>query len=74
MYAAGIWSASNERMHGTAVDSEEGIEGEWLPLRRGEWALGFERAVQRCGEILNRHLPARDRNPNEIQDELIIKP
>ncbi len=42
-------------------------------LHRGEWAVGFEKAVHLCGEILQKHLPASDRNPNEICDELIIK-
>lgn len=42
-------------------------------LHRGQWATGFEQAIQLCGEILQKQLPAADRNPNEITDELIIK-
>jgi putative membrane protein len=42
-------------------------------LHRGEWVTGFEQAIQLCGEILAKHLPAGDRNPNEITDQLIIK-
>jgi putative membrane protein len=43
-------------------------------LRRGEWAIGFERAIERCGEILATHLPSSADNPNEYRDELIIRP
>jgi putative membrane protein len=42
-------------------------------LHRGEWVQGFEKAIERCGEILSVQMPAQSRNPNEIHDELIIK-
>ena len=42
-------------------------------LRQGDWAMGFEKAIEKCGEILSKHLPAGPKNPNEITDHLIIK-
>lgn len=44
-----------------------------MHLRQGEWTEGFEKAIQRCGEILKTHLPATDNDTNEISDRLIIK-
>jgi putative membrane protein len=42
-------------------------------LKQGQWTLGFEKAIQRCGEILKTNLPAGSSNPNEISDAPIIK-
>lgn len=42
-------------------------------LRSKEWVLGFQKAIERSGEVLAKHLPAGPHNPNEISDQLIIK-
>jgi putative membrane protein len=42
-------------------------------LKKGEWVDGFEKSIQRCGEILSAHLPASASNVNEISDRIIIK-
>jgi putative membrane protein len=43
-------------------------------LHRNEWVLGFTKAIEKCGEVLAKHLPAGPHNPNEVSDQLIIKP
>lgn len=43
-----------------------------LHLKRNEWVLGFQKAVEKCGQILQKHLPA-SHSANEISDHLIIK-
>jgi putative membrane protein len=41
-------------------------------LREGRAVEGLEAAVRRCGEILARHLPAAERNPNELPNRLVV--
>jgi putative membrane protein len=45
-------------------------------LRRGSAAdavNGLEAAVRRCGEILARHVPAPDRNPDELSNRVVLE-
>lgn len=41
-------------------------------FKRGQVALGFEKAIQRAGEILKAKLPAQHKNQNELPNHLII--
>jgi putative membrane protein len=41
-------------------------------IRSGRLGEGLVEAVQRCGEILGRHVPPSARNPNELPDHLIV--
>jgi putative membrane protein len=41
-------------------------------LRDGRALEGLEAAVRRCGEILERHLPAPERDPNELANRLVV--
>ncbi len=43
-------------------------------LQRNEWVPGFKEAIEKCGEVLAKQLPAGAQNPNEVSDQLIIKP
>ena len=43
-------------------------------LRRGEAAVGFTAAIGLCGEVLAEHFPARDDNPNELSDSVVVLP
>ncbi len=42
-------------------------------LREGRAVEGLEAAVRRCGEILTRHLPAPERNPNELPNAVVLQ-
>lgn len=52
---------------------QEVIDALTTHLKKGEWALGFETSVHRCGEILKANLPAAEPNKNELSDRVIIK-
>lgn len=41
-------------------------------LKRGDAATGFVDAVAVCGGVLARHFPPAPRNPNEIEDKLVV--
>lgn len=41
-------------------------------LKRGAWAEGFEKAIARCGEILEKAAPGGDHR-NELANSLVIK-
>jgi putative membrane protein len=41
-------------------------------IRSGSLGEGLVEAVQRCGEILEQHVPPSSRNPNELPDHLIV--
>ena len=42
-------------------------------LRRGDAVDGLEAAIRRCGEILARHVPAPDRNPDELANRVVLE-
>jgi len=45
-------------------------------LRRGDAVNavnGLEAAIRRCGEILARHVPAPDRNPDELANRVVLE-
>ena len=42
-------------------------------LRSGAGAVGLENAVRRCGELLARHLPPADVNPDELPNAVVIE-
>ena len=45
-------------------------------LRRGSAAdavNGLEAAIRRCGEILAHHVPAPDRNPDELSNRIVLE-
>lgn len=45
-------------------------------LRRGgadDAVNGLEAAIRRCGEILARHVPAPDRNPDELSNRIVLE-
>jgi putative membrane protein len=42
-------------------------------LREGRAVEGLEAAVRRCGEILDRHVPAPSRNPDELPNALVLE-
>ena len=42
-------------------------------LRRGEAARGLVTAVERCGEILAAHLPAPERDPDELPNAVVLE-
>ena len=41
-------------------------------FRRGEWRSGAVQAVTRAGELLARHFPAGESNPNELPDQPLV--
>lgn len=41
-------------------------------IKQGEFAKGFVKAIERCGEIVKPHFPPGRLNPNELVDRLII--
>jgi len=41
--------------------------------RSADAASGLEAAIQRCGEILARHVPAPDRNLNELPNRIVLE-
>ncbi|MCX5740032.1 MAG: TPM domain-containing protein, partial [Proteobacteria bacterium] len=45
-----------------------------LRTGRGDDAMrGLEAAIRRCGEILARHVPVLGRNPNELQNRIVLE-
>jgi putative membrane protein len=68
------------------VLADEGIDGVLDPdeswqgvvdvavagLREGHTVEGLEAAVRRCGAILARHLPAPERDPNELPNAVVL--
>lgn len=71
--------------HQVEVIADEGIhsrvdQGVWAEavevltrgLRRGDAATGFVDAVTLCGGVLAQHFPPAPRNPNEIEDKLVV--
>ena len=42
-------------------------------LSKNQWTEGFEKAIARCGQILQKHLPSGANNLNEIDDAPVIK-
>lgn len=42
-------------------------------FKKGNVFAGFEKAISRCGKILQTKLPAQNHNTNQIGDQLIIK-
>jgi len=43
-------------------------------LRRGQPAAGFAAAIGRCADVLAKHFPAREDNPNEFPDAVVVLP
>ena len=41
--------------------------------RGADAASGLEAAIHRCGEILARHVPAPDRNPDELPNRIVLE-
>ena len=41
-------------------------------FRNGEWRQGALQAVARAGELLARHFPTRQSNPNELPDQPLV--
>ncbi|MDK9702048.1 MAG: TPM domain-containing protein [Sulfuritalea sp.] len=41
-------------------------------FHRGEWRQGALQAVTRAGELLARHFPAGEANPNELPDQPLV--
>lgn len=41
-------------------------------FRRGEWRRGAVQAVMSAAELLTRHFPAGERNPNELPDQPLV--
>lgn len=41
-------------------------------FRRSEWRQGALQAVARAGELLARHFPAGENNPNELPDQPLV--
>jgi putative membrane protein len=42
-------------------------------LRDGRAVEGIDAALRRCGEILRRHVPAPDHNPNELPNRVVLE-
>lgn len=42
-------------------------------LREGRAVDGLDAALRRCGELLRRHVPAPDHNPNELPDRVVLE-
>ncbi len=42
-------------------------------FKKGQVYVGFEKAIKKCGEILQSHLPAASLAHNQLPDHLIIK-
>jgi putative membrane protein len=42
-------------------------------LRDGRGVDGLEAAIQRCGEILSRHVPAPDHDPDELPNRVVLE-
>jgi putative membrane protein len=42
-------------------------------VKKGETAEGLTQAIEICGQVLAKHFPAQELNPNELKDHLIIK-
>jgi len=41
-------------------------------IKRGDTARSLLETIAKCGEILARHFPAKNENPNELHDGLVI--
>lgn len=41
-------------------------------FRQKRYTQGFEKAILRCGEIVQTHLPAKHKNINEVSNHLVI--
>ncbi len=41
-------------------------------IKAGKTAEALEEAVARCGDLLAKHFPAREKNPNELADGLVF--
>lgn len=42
-------------------------------FKKGHYFEGLEKAILKCGLILEEKLPAKDKNPNEISNRVILK-
>lgn len=42
-------------------------------IKEDKTAVGLKKAIIRCGEILAQHFPSQTKNPNELENHLIIK-
>jgi putative membrane protein len=42
-------------------------------LSQDQWALGFQQAIEQCGELLKTHFPIAVAKENELKNSLIIK-
>lgn len=42
-------------------------------IKKNQASEGLIEAIQKCGVILAEHFPARDANPNELPNQLIVK-
>lgn len=42
-------------------------------IKEDKTSVGLKNAIIRCGEILNQHFPSSSKNPNELENHLIIK-
>lgn len=71
--------------HQVEVVADEGIHGKvdqavWadaveslvMGLRRGDPAGGFVDAIALCGAVLAEHFPPKPRDPNEVEDKLVV--
>ena len=41
-------------------------------LKKGNAALGFTQAIEKCGDLLAENFPNHEENPNELSDGLVI--
>lgn len=42
-------------------------------FKKGKYFEGLEKAILKCGQILEEKLPAQDKNPNEVSNRVILK-
>lgn len=58
---------------GTNAVWQEVVDLAVAGLRSGRAADGLDAALRRCGELLQRHVPAPDHNPDELPNRVVIE-
>lgn len=58
---------------GTNAIWQEVVDLAVAGLRDGRAVDGLDAALRRCGELLRRHVPAPDHNPNELPDRVVLE-